>query len=426
MSRINTPDDVNWSEFTSINFDIGLVQIDILNVLFNIEPIIESLEITEDDKTRTVEDINKLIYTISGVDPDSKTLISQESWYNIWLSQSRPNLFSFSVNFIIEKIKTNQTSNYSEILNQFDYVANFILERHFGTPIPTGYPNAGNKPRLVDNKSPYYTDMTGALQSFFLNGFSGINGVGNNTINTLCSKFSRSTIAKYMPIQEWCGCFSPDSEITLTAKKLYPESVSYTKACDPLCIYPNAIKIVDGQNSDSPGRNAQCNSTICVISKFDVENADLNGSINLTQNCPCSVKGTGGCFCVIDSSVESLLTKTRAPNGGSMADPVTFKQYCPGSQCFIEEPNGNLKQVTCENDNPGETGKINGATGNIGTVLAPNIWLLFLSLLGIGIAFILCARHIGYEPKFKVKGIFKPKMSLSKNTRSTDLGFFEK
>ena len=418
MSKINSQDSVNWTWFNTLTQPSTT---NVISAIENIAIIISKLEITEQEKTQTVQDIENLSYSITGITSKSPySMIPQNEWYNLWLSQNKVTLFSFSVNFIIEKVKTNSTSDLNQILTDFDTLGDFIIERHFSTPIPTGYTNAGNKPRLVDNKSEYYTDMTGALHAFFINGGEGINGMGNSTIQQMCSNFSRTTIANYIPIKNWCGCFAPQSEITKKAKEIYPNSGSYTTACDPLCIFPNAIKVVD-----SDGSNSKCNSTLCIISKFDVTTADFNGSINLNQNCPCATSGQP-CFCVIDSSVESLLNKTKAPNGGSMAEPITFSQFCPGSQCFVEEPNGDLKQIQCQNDNPGQTGNIHGQTDGKNTKILPNIWFLLFSILLVFVTLIQCARYIGFEPKYKVKGVLKPKMKLSKNTRSTNIGFLKK
>ena len=424
MTKINNSTSINWSWFNNLpqttNSDANVV----ISNIKNITNIISQLEITETEKTSTVDDIENIIYTITGINPTSpNNMISQENWYNTWLSQGKPNLFSFSLNFIIEKVKTNQTSQTTSIVNDLNQVMQFILYRHFSTPIPTGYTNAGNRPRIVDNKSEYYTDMTTAIYSFFINGGQGVNGIGNNTIKEMCANFTRTNIGNSVYIKNWCGCFAPESSLTTAAKALYPESASYTAACDLLCIWPGAIKLVNPESSSDPGVNATCNAKLCIMSKFSLSNADLNGSINLNQNCPCANPDSpsGPCFCVIDSSVESLLNKTRAANGGSMADPVTFKQYCPGSQCILEQSDGSLKQVPCQNDNPGETGAITTATEDAATTLAPNIWYLFVSLLLVGLTLLQCARYIGYEPKFKVKGLLKPKAKLSKYTKSTDL-----
>jgi hypothetical protein len=410
---------INWSWFD--NVQLPNVTSDVLNSIFNISNIVSSLVFTAEDKAQTVKDIDNLIYTITGVSvTPPNNLISQEEWYNIWLTQNNVNTFSFSVNFIIQKVKTNQTSDTNAVLSDLDNVCQFILYRHFSTPIPEGYPNAGNKPRLVDNKSEYYTDMTLMIYNFFINGGEGINGIGNNTITEMCSNFTRTTISNYIPIKNWCGCFAPESKLTKEAKAIYPDSATYTAACDPLCIFPGAIKIVD-----SDGSNSICRSTLCIMSNFDLANADINGVINLEQNCPCS-DSSQPCFCVIDSTIESLLNKTRSPNGGSMADPITFKQYCPGAQCYVEQPNGDLKQVQCQNDNPGQTGNIDKRTSGSTSNISNSIWFLFFCIIVVFIMFIQCARYIGFEPKYKVKGLLKPKVKLSKNIRSSDIGFLKK
>jgi len=58
--------------------------------------------------------------------------------------------------------------------------------------------------------------------------------------------------------------------------------------------------------------------------------------------------------------------------------------------------------------------------------MVPNIWFLLFSILLVFITLIQCARYIGYEPKYKVKGLLKPKIKLPKTVRSTDLGFLKK
>jgi len=417
MSKINTSDNIDWTWFnTVVNPDTSSVISTLITNIENIGSVIKTLEFGVEEQNQTLVDIEILLYTITGITNTSPhTTISQEDWYDIWLSQGQKSYFSFSINFIIEKVKTNQTGSLNGVITAFNFIMEFILYRHFSTPIPEGYKNSGNKPRLVDNKSEYYTIMTDALYSFLLNNGTGINGIGNNTISNMCSNFTRTTISKYLPIQKWCGCFAPESNITKLAKTEYPNSGSYTNSCDPLCIFPQAIKLVD-----NVGRNEECDSTLCIISRFDIENANLNGSINLKQNCPCTTKNQA-CFCIIDSSVESLLNKVQGPNGNSMAEPVTFKQYCPGARCLIEEPNGDFKSIECQNDNPSQTGSINSQTSTTSKQIRPNIWFLLFSIVLVFITLLQCARHIGFEPKFKVKGILKPKVKLSKNTRSYDI-----
>ena len=431
MSRITDPiNTIDWSWFTTLNIDEINITEDVTNVLSDIANVIET-QLTDQEKEETQISTNNLVYGITGI--NNNNMVSQETWYNTWLTQSTPNFYSSSLLFIINKVKvTNDQSTLVSFVNKLGLISKFIIIRHFATPIPNSYlqNNApvGTKPRLVDNQSIYYTNMTDTLQSFFLNYPSGLYGIGNDTIGDMCSNFSRSTISNYLPIKEWCGCFSPESTFTTKAKELYPDSSSYTKDCDPLCIYPDAIKIINGPTTTDYGSNASCKgSTLCVMSKFDLQTADSNGSINLTQNCPCAgPNSTGPCFCVIDSSIESLLNKTKAENGGSMADPITFKQYCPGAECFIADANGNLTQTACQSDNPGETNAITNLTQNMPTVIAPNIWYLLLTILLVGITLIQCARYIGREPKYKVKGLLKPKIKLSKNTRSNDIGFLKK
>ena len=431
MSRITQPiNDMNWKWFTDLNIDEISVSTDIVNALKTINTIVGDLSQSASANTETVDNVSLLINSIAGV--SNGIMIPQESWYNGWLSQSKPNYYSFSLNAIINIVEVDTTTNnLSNLLIQLDTIMKFVIIRHFAKPIPTSYLNngatIGTKPRLVDNTSIYYTEMTDQLHSFFLNNQKGMKGIGNGTVNDMCANFSRTTISTYVPIKQWCGCFAPESPFTTNAKKIYPGSATYTVGCDPLCRYFDAIKAVDGLDSSSPGRNVSCDATLCIMSKFDLQTADSNGSINLSQNCPCSTgKTSGPCICVIDISIESLLNKMKAPDGGSMADPITFSQYCPGAECFVSDDNGNLTQTACQSDNPDASNNINGKTKNQGTVIAPNIWFLFLSILLVGITLIQCARYIGHEPTYKIKGVLKPKMKISKNTKSSNLGFLQK
>lgn len=429
MSRlIPAVDSINWTWFTSLETSSVEIGDDVVNSASELSNILGTIELTDAEKNTVSSNITSLAYQMAGVDPDTSSLLPTQKWYNSWIAQESPNNFAFTVNLMITKVKTNDTVDLDNFVQNFNSILNFVIVRYFSTPIPSSYlvngAATGTKPRLVESDSPYYSKMTDYLHDFFMNDNLGIYGIGNDTITNLCANFSRETISNYVPIKDWCGCFSPESSFTTNAKAIYPESASYTKACDPLCIYYNAIKVVEPKGSSSPGTNSTCNATLCIMSKFDLQSADLNGSINLKQNCPCS-NGPAPCFCVIDQSVESLLNKTKGPNGGSMADPVTFKQYCPGATCFIADDSGNLTQTACQSDNPDATPAIL-KDGDVGTIVGPNIWYLFLSILLVGITLIQCARHIGFEPKYKIKGVLKPKVKLSKTSKSSNLGFFKR
>lgn len=424
MSRVSSLNNtIDWSWFNDAE------PVDVQNVVLavsNMEVIIFGLTQNNEEAQETFNDVKELISNMTGVFNGS--LVSQEEWYDTWLSQNSQTQFAFSYNFIKERVQIRETSDLSNFLQISDTIMKFVIYRYFGNPIPAAYlaKNAvpGIKPRLSETTSPYYTKLQTYLHSFFLNGVSGVSGIGNNTISDMCKNFTRETIHKYTPILDWCGCFSPDSELTIESKKQYPESVSYTKACDLLCINPNAIKLVIDQ---PPYINQECDSTLCIMSNFALQDTDSNTTINLNQICPCSQPGKGPCLCVIDSSIETdILNKVTAPNGGSMAAPVTFNQYCPGANCYIEDDKTKeLKQVKCDTGNPSATAKINSETVGTYTVIS-KIWILLVSIFAAGILLILCARHIGYEPKFKIKGVLKPKARLSKYTKSTDIPFLRK
>lgn len=417
MSKVNSSDSIDWSWFDGLTITYNSEFIK--NVVEDITGYTEQLNNNTEVIQETDKTITDLLYEIIGYDTNGN-ILSQTEWYNTWLTQKQINSYASSINFIIVKVKTNLTSETTNLIKQLNYLCEYILERHFSTPIPSGFPNAGNKPRIVNNTSPYYTKMTVTLYNFFYNIGSGVNGIGNDTILEMCANFTRDTISAYTNIKNWCGCFSPDSTFTANALREYPESASYTKACDPLCINPQSIKKVD-----SDGANSTCDSTLCILSNFNLSLSGTNGPINLNQNCPCANSGNP-CFCIIDSSIESLLNKIQAPDGNSMAASVTFNQYCPGSQCYVEGADGSLTQVECLKGNPDKTGEYNSETRNFSTVTTTSVWFLISSIVLAFILFIQCARYIGFEPKYKIKGLIKPKVKLTKNSRSSDIGFLKK
>lgn len=413
MSRLtNVLGNINWVWFTTAKQKSTT---DVLLSIETIDKIVSSLEFTTQDQQETLTEVNTLLYTMLGIDPNSKKDIKVIQWYNNWLSQTYPTQFAFNINYIRDKIRVSQTTDVNAYVVSMNVIADYILYKFFGNPIPEPLANAGNYPLIVDNTSNYYTPMLDELYKFFYNGNQGIGGIGNETIQEMCMYFTREQIVGSTPFTKWCGCFSPNSTLTTEALKTAPNAQSYTKQCDPLCINPKTIKLVEGENDDAPYTIKRCVSDICIIGPEMIQNVDSTGTINFNQACPCA-SGTQACFCIIDSTVENFLNKAKAPNGGSMAFNVTFNQYCPNSQCYISN-NGVLTQIECNSQNPASSSTIDKSTKKTVTV-SRDLWILALLIIAAGILFVLCARHIGYEPKYKVQGVLKPSASLSKSTSS--------
>ena len=376
---------------------------------------------TEDEDSNSIAfTFEILAYEMIGYLPN-KTRVSQESWYNIWASS---NSFNTQVLFLIQEVENKQTGSLKNFYDNLNEIVKFVITRYFSNPIPDVYWTGNGppeKPIITVAPNLRHSPVLDSLYTFFYNGSTGIKGLGNNVFTDMCGSYTREMITKYPYIRKWCGCFSPDDPIAIQAKERYPEQASYTKSCDPICVHISSIKLVD---PDKFYEVEPCNSQLCILSKVSLATSDFDGSINLNQTCPCS-KENGPCFCIIDSTIEDLLNKTTAPNGSSMAVPITFKQYCPGARCMVlDEETQELTEVECENDNPNYTSIINAERKKDGGK-KPNISLFFI--LGIFVVFIvlfvLCARHIVFEPKIKVNNIVKQSNNISKYTRTTDLGY---
>ena len=109
MSRITNPmNDINWDWFTSLNIDDINVTNDVTNSIKNISDLVNGFSASDTEDSRKVSQLGVLLEKISGV--IGGVMILQENWYNSWLSLSTPNYNSFSLNAIIQIVKTISTS----------------------------------------------------------------------------------------------------------------------------------------------------------------------------------------------------------------------------------------------------------------------------------------------------------------------------
>lgn len=385
-------------------------------------------EVTTEDKVAIGRSSNILLSDMMGFNLETNERSDQEIWYNTWAAS---NSFNSELSLAMVGAETkfaSQKEKFNKLHDSLNRIVDFILIRYFGNPIPGSYWNSTTltpqKPRIVISNDLRYTPVLESLYNFLHFGGTGIKGLGNNTLAQMCQSFTRDKISKIPNIRKWCGCFSPDDPIAIQAKIRYPEQASYTKACDPICVHLSSIKLVDPDNNYD---EQQCNSQLCILTKVAITTSEYDGTIKLNQTCPCS-RDDGPCFCIIDSTVEDLLNKTTAPNGDSMSEPVTFAQYCPGARCMVEdEETKELTEVECENDNPNHTSVIHTERKKNGGKRPSTEIFIFIGLAtSIIILFILCVRHIRFEPKFEVKNIVKQSNNISKYTRTTELGYLNR
>lgn len=387
--------------------------------------ILENTETDPPAKNAIKHQFAALIRNITGTTFNViTTRVSQEKFYDAWAGS---NSFNTELLLMLNAVQIKQTDDFGRFYSNMDSIVDFILVRYFANPIPQGsWKGTGDpdRPLIVDNQDVHHTEVLDSLYSFLYNGSTGLKGLGSNTLANMCNSFTRDQISANPLVRRWCGCFGPDDPIAIHAKEKYPDQTSYTKACDPLCVHLSSIKIFDPDNSYNV---EPCNSQLCILTKVSITTSDYNGTVKMNQTCPCSKENTP-CFCIIDSTVEDLLNKTSSPDGNSMSMPVTFKQYCPGARCMVEEPDGTLVEVECQNDNPNHTNTLHGIKSSLAKKRRVNADIFFvLGLFGIAaILFILCARHIEFEPKFKVNNIVKQSNNISKYTSTFELGYLNR
>ena len=417
-------DDINTGWFRSAE-ETDEIKSTTLNSIDNLVALLDDFDSNVEGQFGSDINLKNILYEIIGYRPsatnDFPIRKTQEDWYSSFIRQHTD--LSGQIYIILSFIKSHPLNNdLNSFLLHLNQISEYIIVRYFSNNIPSIYLNdnvTGNiKPLLVDRSSPNYSDMLPALHNFFNNSGQGFFGVGIPTIREFCIGISRDVVSTSIPIRNWCGCFCQEDPIATKIKNSgkYPESSSYNKECDPLCIHEDSIKLVSNYE------NKQCNSQICILSKVSLVNIDgSTGSINFNQNCPCNTS-SNPCICIIDSSVQDILDKTHV-EGKSMALTSTFSQYCPGARCMIEDADTKeITEVDCDNDNPNNTANLVRLRKENEKIDITTIFILIFILI-IGILFILCARHIGYKPSFTITDI-NPNNLITKTTKSSDMGYF--
>jgi hypothetical protein len=395
-----------------------------ITIISNCVTILQNVTLDVNGKAAIKVNFQALMYNMLGITFDGKKLSTTSQWYSNWLSG---NNYAANLLIIMNMVSSKSTAQFHTFHGYVNTLVNKVISRYFDEIIPQTYLNGapvGTKPLLVSVGALGYTELLEELYNFLWHGGTGIRGLGNEEIKSICKRFNRDQVTKDPEIQKWCGCFSKNDPVAIHALQKYPEHSSYTKACDPLCIHDSSIKLIDTTTYETK----RCNAKLCIMTNASIANSGYKGTISLNQTCPCSVEGEA-CFCIIDTTIQKILNTTTAPNGGGMSSSAVFKQYCPGARCMVEQYDGSLIETECENDAPSHTNQIHKeritSEANITRSRGDIIFILGI-FAGIIILFILCARHIIFEPKIKITNIIKNTPNVSKYTRTTDLGYLDK
>ena len=346
-------------------------------------------------------------------------LTRQSNYYNFWSQNTGDNVTTNIENSITllqgfisgsttdnELTAEEQTTQRKNFLIANAYIT-FIMQFFFFLPIYNNGVTRGNfLPALVSNEeSVNYSDLLLKLQIFMRT--DKLKGAGNYQIGeyendvlvvpsfddyiqyndqdalrkqnrgfifSLCSQNLRdyiqnnneeltdtviynyrNDVATSPVLNAWCGCFTPSSSI-LQEADINKNNAGDTE-CDPICYKPKTIQrfepLINGLNY---GQVISCKRSICVIDNISIIAYGNQGSINFNQICEgCA---NGGCLCYLDVTNDSLVDKIVSGRNG-MDSQVNFLQYCPGSVCYVVEPEtNNAIPVDCSKVNTPNTGEL--------------------------------------------------------------------
>lgn len=238
----------------------------------------------------------------------------------------------------------------SDIRNCFKVVCYYILIKHFSNPLHTCDSDNSciTTTKTLENSSTLitplitsrgmvnYTNMTDNLYYWAKNTL----GIADEFLSFYYKylNLSRTAIGKSKAYTKWFGCYSPD-----LVNNLQP------KECDGLCQNDISIQLYDEVSK----KNKECsNSSICIIDSSSINALNTSTNINFEQVCTgCSLNPSSPCICILDVSISTGLEKVSA-KGGSLSNPVIFKQVCPNAKCLKKDLNtGEFIESVC-GDNP--------------------------------------------------------------------------
>jgi hypothetical protein len=291
-------------------------------------------------------------------------------WYLNWIGN---NTVDSNLNEYKSVVEVSLSENlYFTNIPFWNTIAEYLFEKFLFTPIfylsnevyiprtPIIYPNLSNQGNLN------YSELQDILLAFFSNSRGILNAYLFKKVQT-DTTLTRQLISTNPTLRKWFGCFSPDiiyDDNNIKRNVFNPNNLSLTtaidpstnttsnpaiattvttnnfqltnsiseynksKSCDPLCFGLDKIKLVD-----SEGKNISCAEDVCVISNVNIEQINDNVSPNINQICPQCADKSSKCLCIVDVTVPGVLDKIDG-NGISMANPGTFKQFCPNATCI--------------------------------------------------------------------------------------------
>jgi hypothetical protein len=368
---------------------------------------------------------------------DKSAYVSSYMSLQEWTSQWQDGTCLALFNDILLGLNTTQTNTAFSQNNFYLLQDNFtfMFSRYFNQDISTAYigptgpcdPNAtvgtpttgqtGGKFSNADNNcnvyihGPYPTGSTGGVTGSSGDFFDGFKVVpsgqkGYNTMldilltacqdlpgvcepmqNYMCGECDRESIASNPSLIKLCGCVAPSPPSTA----FYNSTLTnYEPACDPLCNRIDTIKTADF----STGVAETCNASVCVIENVTINSIASTGVVpTFNQVCPACANGQGNCICIIDATFNTTIPSVKGNSGESINNQAVFNQYCPNSQCYVNNPKtGAFEQVDCLGTLP--KGNVNAE------VKVPLwVWILVAVLIIIAIVAILAYRYASVNPK---------------------------
>jgi len=190
-----------------------------------------------------------------------------------------------------------------------------------------------------------------AFQDILLNACQNLPGVCQYPQQYMCNRCSREEIFANPYLTTLCGC--TEAAATSQSNTFYNDTMkNYSPSCDPLCNRIDTIKNVNPVT----GVTEECNANVCVMTGISINSISSTGvTPTFNQVCPACANG-GNCICIIDATFDSTIASVKGDDGVSLGTRAVFNQYCPNSQCFINDPETGLyNEVQCESTLPKST-----------------------------------------------------------------------
>lgn len=148
-------------------------------------------------------------------------------------------------------------------------------------------------------------------------------GACDDILRNACKGYTREQLKDNVQLRKVCGCFLPDSE--------YPYRSMIDTACDPMCIYNEAIR-----QGTKDGEPIQCQQTSCIMDGVTANlggGAQVEGGVTIEQACGGKSSPAN---CYISNNVLNFVS-------GKADDGVNLVQHC--GKCFTYDPSNPTKQT---------------------------------------------------------------------------------